>query len=207
MSAWCAPETAGRKGISCLVVEKGTPGLSFGAHEKKLGWKSQPTAMVMFENCRVPVANRIGAEGDGFRIAMSGLDGGRLNIARLLDRRRAALPRPHHRLHARPQAVRPASRRFPGAAVSARRHGHRAGGGAADGPPRRRRRRRSANPARTRLAAMAKRFATDAGFEIVNGCLQLHGGYGYLTRLSRSSGSCATCACTRSSKEPTRSCA
>src|SRR2546430_3762951 len=71
----------GPKGISCLVVEKGTPGLTFGAPEKKLGWKSQPTAMVMFENCRVPAANRIGAEGDGFKIAMAGLDGGRLNIA------------------------------------------------------------------------------------------------------------------------------
>ena len=79
--AWCAPASDGPKGISCLVVEKGTPGLSFGAQEKKLGWKSQPTAMVMFEDCRVPVANRIGEEGQGFRIAMAGLDGGRLNIA------------------------------------------------------------------------------------------------------------------------------
>ena len=72
---------AGPKGISCIVVEKGTPGLSFGAQEKKLGWKSQPTAMVMFENCRVPAANLIGNEGEGFKIAMAGLDGGRLNIA------------------------------------------------------------------------------------------------------------------------------
>src|SRR5437667_156900 len=72
---------AGPKGISCIVVEKGTPGLSFGAREKKLGWKSQPTAMVNFENCRVPAENLIGREGDGFKIAMAGLDGGRLNIA------------------------------------------------------------------------------------------------------------------------------
>src|SRR3954452_16671995 len=72
---------AGPKGISCIVVEKGTPGLSFGAQEKKLGWKSQPTAMVNFENCRVPATNLIGTEGDGFKIAMAGLDGGRLNIA------------------------------------------------------------------------------------------------------------------------------
>ena len=71
---------AGPRGISCIVVEKGTQGLSFGAQEKKLGWKTQPTAMVMFENCRVPVSNRIGAEGQGFKIAMAGLDGGRLNI-------------------------------------------------------------------------------------------------------------------------------
>src|SRR5882757_887085 len=72
---------AGPRGISCIVVEKGTPGLSYGAQEKKLGWKSQPTAMVMFENCRVPVSNLVGAEGQGFKIAMAGLDGGRLNIA------------------------------------------------------------------------------------------------------------------------------
>src|ERR1035441_7903930 len=71
---------AGPRGISCIVVEKGTPGLSFGAREKKLGWKTQPTAMVMFTNCRVPAANRIGDEGQGFKIAMAGLDGGRLNI-------------------------------------------------------------------------------------------------------------------------------
>src|ERR1051325_4981776 len=71
----------GPRGISCIVVEKGTPGLSFGAREKKLGWKSQPTAMVLFDDCRVPVENRIGEEGLGFRIAMAGLDGGRLNIA------------------------------------------------------------------------------------------------------------------------------
>src|SRR5258708_1246279 len=71
----------GPRGISCLVVEKGTPGLSYGAQEKKLGWKSQPTAALIFENCRVPVANLIGTEGQGFKIAMAGLDGGRLNIA------------------------------------------------------------------------------------------------------------------------------
>ena len=70
----------GPKGISCLVVEKGTKGLDFGKQERKLGWHSQPTAMVLFEDCRVPVANRIGGEGEGFRIAMMGLDGGRLNI-------------------------------------------------------------------------------------------------------------------------------
>ena len=97
MSRWCAPASAGPKGISCLVVEKGAPGLSFGKQENKLGWNSQPTAMVIFEDCRVPVANRLGAEGDGFTIAMMGLDGGRLNIgacslggARACSRRRAA---------------------------------------------------------------------------------------------------------------------
>src|SRR5258708_2378860 len=71
----------GPKGISAFVVEKDAPGLSFGAQEKKLGWNSQPTAQVNFDDCRVPEANRIGAEGDGFRFAMAGLDGGRINIA------------------------------------------------------------------------------------------------------------------------------
>ncbi|HEY4125089.1 MAG TPA: acyl-CoA dehydrogenase family protein, partial [Rhizomicrobium sp.] len=70
----------GPKGISCIVAEKGMPGLSFGKKERKMGWNSQPTAQVIFEDCRVPVANRIGAEGEGFRIAMMGLDGGRINI-------------------------------------------------------------------------------------------------------------------------------
>src|SRR5271155_1537101 len=72
---------SGPRGISCLVVENGTPGLSFGKKEKKLGWNTQPTAMVFFEDCRVPALNRLGAEGDGFSIAMMGLDGGRLNIS------------------------------------------------------------------------------------------------------------------------------
>ena len=70
----------GAGGVSTLVVEAGTPGLSFGKQEKKLGWNSQPTAAVIFENCKVPVANRLGPEGHGFKIAMMGLDGGRINI-------------------------------------------------------------------------------------------------------------------------------
>src|SRR5262249_34132350 len=70
----------GPKGISCLVIEKDMPGVSFGANEKKLGWHSQPTAQFNFDEVRVPVANRVGGEGEGFRIAMMGLDGGRLNI-------------------------------------------------------------------------------------------------------------------------------
>ena len=73
-------EGAGPEGITCLVVERGAPGLSFGKKERKLGWNTQPTAMVIFEDCRVPVTNRLGEEGDGFKIAMMGLDGGRLNI-------------------------------------------------------------------------------------------------------------------------------
>ncbi|MFI7869708.1 acyl-CoA dehydrogenase family protein, partial [Streptomyces salinarius] len=71
----------GPKGVSAVIVEGDTPGLSFGANERKMGWNAQPTRAVRFDNCRVPVANRLGAEGEGFRIAMSGLDGGRINIA------------------------------------------------------------------------------------------------------------------------------
>jgi len=143
---------AGPKGISCLVVENGTPGLSFGAQEKKLGWKSQPTAMLNFENCRVPVANLVGAEGEGFRIAMAGLDGGRLNIAACsLGGAQFCLDRTLDHVRERKQFGSRAAK-----AVSDR------------------------EPNATRLAAMAKRFVTDVGFEVVNGCLQLHGGYGYL---------------------------
>jgi len=167
------------RGISCIVVEKGTPGLSFGAQEKKLGWKTQPTAMVIFENCRVPVANRIGAEGQGFRIAMAGLDGGRLNIGACsiggaqfcLDRtveymkerkqfgsRLADFQALQFRIADYATELEAARLLLHRAAVAVGNHeGH-----------------------ATRLAAMAKRQATDVGFEVVNGCLQLHGGYGYL---------------------------
>src|SRR3546814_10897802 len=71
----------GPKGVSTLVVPADTPGLSFGANERKMGWHAQPTRAVMLDGARVPIANRLGEEGDGFRIAMAGLDGGRLNIA------------------------------------------------------------------------------------------------------------------------------
>src|SRR6476659_11513243 len=81
MFAWFERGGEGPGGISCIVVEKGTPGLSFGKQEKKLGWNSQPTAAVIFDNCRVPIENLVGNEGDGFKIAMKALDGGRVNIA------------------------------------------------------------------------------------------------------------------------------
>jgi alkylation response protein AidB-like acyl-CoA dehydrogenase len=170
---------AGPRGISCIVVEKGTPGLSFGAREKKLGWKSQPTAMVMFENCRVPVANRIGTEGQGFRIAMAGLDGGRLNIAACsLGGAQFCLDRTVEYMKERKQfgsrladfqalAFRVAD--YATEIESARLMLHRAALAVTNG-----------EPGATRLAAMAKRLATDSGFAVVNGCLQLHGGYGYL---------------------------
>ena len=170
---------AGPKGISCIVVEKDTPGLSFGAPEKKLGWKSQPTAMVIFENCRVPVANRIGKEGDGFKIAMAGLDGGRLNIAACsIGGAQFCLDRTIDYMRERKQfgqrladfqALRFRIADFATEIEAARLMVRRAAAAVSN-----------REPSATQLAAMAKRFATDAGFEVVNGCLQLHGGYGYL---------------------------
>ena len=170
---------AGPRGISCIVVEKGTPGLSYGAQEKKLGWKSQPTAMVLFENCRVPVANRIGAEGQGFRIAMAGLDGGRLNIgacsiggAQFCLDRTVAYMKERKQFGSRLADFQALQFRIADYATdleAARLLLHRAAVAVGEG-----------EPSATRLAAQAKRLATDAGFEVVNGCLQLHGGYGYL---------------------------
>jgi alkylation response protein AidB-like acyl-CoA dehydrogenase len=170
---------SGPKGISCIVVEKNTPGLSFGAQEKKLGWKSQPTAMVIFENCRVPVANLVGKEGDGFSIAMAGLDGGRLNIAACsiggaqfsLDTT-VAYMRKRKQFGQRLtdfQALRFRVADYATQIEAARLMVHRAAAAVTN-----------REPNATHLAAMAKKFATDAGFEVVNGCLQLHGGYGYL---------------------------
>ena len=120
----------GPGGISTLVVEGDTPGLSFGANERKMGWNAQPTRAVIFENARVPVANRLGDEGIGFKIAMAGLDGGRINIAACSLGGAQSRARQVARLHEGAQGVRQAARRIPGAAVPARRHGDRAGGGA-----------------------------------------------------------------------------
>ena len=170
---------AGPKGISCIVVAKGTPGLSFGAQEKKLGWKSQPTAMVNFENCRVPAANLIGREGDGFKIAMAGLDGGRLNIAACsIGGAQFCLDRTIGYMRERKQfgsklsdfqALRFRVADYATELEAARLMVRRAALAVSN-----------REPGGTRLAAMAKRLATDSGFEVVNGCLQLHGGYGYL---------------------------
>jgi alkylation response protein AidB-like acyl-CoA dehydrogenase len=170
---------AGAKGISCLVVEKDTPGLSFGAPEKKLGWKSQPTAAVNFADCRVPVDNRIGAEGQGFKIAMAGLDGGRLGIAACsLGGAQFCLDRTVEHMRER--------RQFGTRLADFQALGFRVADYATELEASRLMLRRAAvavaqrEPGATRLAAMAKRLATDTGFEVVNGCLQLHGGYGYL---------------------------
>ena len=170
---------AGPSGISCILVEKGAPGLSFDARERKLGWKSQPTAMVMFENCRVPAANLLGKEGDGFKIAMAGLDGGRLNIAACsIGGAQFCLDRTIEYMRERKQfgsklsdfqALRFRVADYATELEAARLMMRRAAVAVGSG-----------EPGATRLAAMAKRFATDVGFEVVNGCLQLHGGYGYL---------------------------
>jgi alkylation response protein AidB-like acyl-CoA dehydrogenase len=169
----------GPRGISCFAVENGTPGLSFGAREKKLGWKSQPTTMVMFENCRVPAANRIGADGQGFKIAMAGLDGGRLNIAACsLGGAQFCLDRTIVYMKER--------RQFGTRLADFQALGFRIADYATTLEAARLLLWRAASavdarePAATRLAAQAKRLATDTGFDIVNGCLQLHGGYGYL---------------------------
>jgi len=169
----------GPKGISCLVVEKGTPGLSFGKKERKMGWNSQPTAQVIFEDCRVPIANRIGAEGDGFRIAMMGLDGGRINIgACSLGTARASLEEAIAYAKERKQFGRAIAdfqasqfkladmaTELEAARLMVRRAASALDSRAADA---------------TVLCAMAKRYASDACFGIANSALQLHGGYGYL---------------------------
>jgi alkylation response protein AidB-like acyl-CoA dehydrogenase len=169
----------GPNGISCIVVEKGTPGLSFGKKEKKLGWNSQPTAAVIFENCRVPATNRIGAEGEGFKIAMKGLDGGRINIAACsLGGARASLEAALAHLSTRKQFGKVLAEfqalQFRVADMAteldaARLMVHRAAA-ALD----------AADPQATTYCAMAKRFATDTCFDVCNAALQLHGGYGYI---------------------------
>ncbi len=170
---------AGAGGVSCIVVETGTPGLSFGAQERKLGWNSQPTAMVIFEDCRVPVANRIGAEGDGFKIAMKGLDGGRLNIgACSLGAGRACLALAREHMGVRRQfgkslagfqalqfKLADMATALEAARLMIRRAASSLDAGSGEA---------------TFHCAMAKRLATDAGFEVCNEALQIFGGYGYL---------------------------
>jgi alkylation response protein AidB-like acyl-CoA dehydrogenase len=169
----------GAAGISCLVIPAGTEGMSFGKQESKLGWNSQPTAAVIFEDARVPVTNRLGAEGEGFKIAMAGLDGGRLNIgACSLGGARACLEASTRYLQDRRQFGRPLADfqalqfRLADMATeleAARLMIHRAAS-ALDAKA----------PDATLRCAMAKRFATDACYQICDEALQLHGGYGYL---------------------------
>jgi len=169
----------GPKGISAIVVEKDTPGLSFGAQEKKLGWHSQPTCSVNFEDCRVPASNLLGAEGDGFKIAMKGLDGGRLNIgACSLGAAQACLDMTVHYMSERKQFGKRLNEfqalqfRIADMATeleAARLLLHKAASKVGE----------TAHDA-THFAAMAKRLATDTGFKVVNEALQIHGGYGYV---------------------------
>lgn len=170
---------AGASGISTIVVEKGTPGLSFGADERKMGWNAQPTRQVILEEARVPVANRLGPEGIGFKIAMKGLDGGRLNIgACSLGGAQAALDK---------ALLYASERRAFGQSLDqfqslqftladmatelecARTFLWRAAASLDAG-----------SPDATRLCAMAKRVATDTGYAVADRALQVHGGYGYL---------------------------
>jgi butyryl-CoA dehydrogenase len=170
----------GPSGISTLVIEGDTPGVSFGANERKMGWNAQPTRAVIFENARVPVANRLGDEGIGFKIAMAGLDGGRLNIAACslggaqsaLDKA-LAYTRERKAFGKRLDEFQALQFRLADMAIeleAARTFLWRAAA-ALD----------RKDPDATTLCAMAKRFGTDVGFEVANQALQLHGGYGYLS--------------------------
>lgn len=169
----------GAKGISCLVIEKDMPGVSFGAQEKKLGWHSQPTAQLILEEVRVPVENLVGAEGEGFRIAMMGLDGGRLNIGacslggaqRCLDE---AIRYTRERSQFGQAIAEFQNTQFMLADMAtdleaARALLYLAAAKVTDNAP-----------DKTRFSAMAKRLATDNGSAVVDRALQLFGGYGYL---------------------------
>jgi len=172
-------QNASAGGISCFVVDKNTPGLSFGGQEKKMGWHSQPTASVLFDDCRIPASNLIGAPGDGFKIAMKGLDGGRLNIGacslggaqRCLDdtisyvkerrqfgQRIADFQNTQFMLADMKTQLEAARALMYIAADKVSRE-------AAD---------------KNQWAAMAKLMSTETGSKVANDALQLHGGYGYL---------------------------
>ena len=166
-------------GVSCFLIEKDTPGLSFGANERKMGWNSQPTAQVIFEDCRVPVENLLGEEGDGFKFAMKGLDGGRLNIAacslgtaqRAFDKA-LAYAGEREQFGSRISDFQAIQFKLADMATelqAARLMLYDAARAIDDN-----------DPERTKRSAMAKRFVTDTGFNVANEALQIHGGYGYL---------------------------
>jgi len=169
----------GPKGISCLVIEKDMSGVSFGAKERKLGWNASPTAQVIFDNVKVPVENRVGAEGDGFRFAMAGLDGGRLNIgACSLGGAQRCLDEALRYTKERQQFGQPISdfqnTQFMLADMATDLEAARALLYMAAAKV------TTNAPDKSRFSAMAKRLATDNGSQIVNDALQLFGGYGYL---------------------------
>ena len=170
----------GPKGISAFVVELSTPGLSFGPSESKMGWNAQPTRQVILEDVRVPAANLLGAEGDGFRIAMSGLNGGRVNIgASSLGGAQAALDKTLAYMRDRQAFGQSIDRlqalQFYVADMATQLEAARLllwkAASAMD----------TKSPDMVPLCAMAKKFATDTGFDVANRALQIHGGYGYLT--------------------------
>ena len=170
---------AGAAGVTAFLVEDGTPGLSFGANERKMGWHTQPTRQVVLENCRIPAANRLGAEGEGFKIAMAGLNGGRLNIAACsLGGAQSALEKTiaymaeRRAFNKRLDEFQALQFRLADMATGlevARSFLWRAAAALDAG-----------DAQASQLCAMAKRFVTDTCFDIANQALQLHGGYGYL---------------------------
>ncbi|MDR7171351.1 alkylation response protein AidB-like acyl-CoA dehydrogenase [Nocardia kruczakiae] len=172
-------DDAGSRGISAFIVPADTPGLSFGANEKKMGWNAQPTRQVILDEARVPAASLLGGEGNGFRIAMNGLNGGRLNIAACsLGGGQSALDRTVAYMAQRTafgaRLLDNAALQFDLADMRTSLEAARTllwrAAAALDADA----------PDKVELCAMAKRFGTDAGFEVANKALQLHGGYGYL---------------------------
>jgi alkylation response protein AidB-like acyl-CoA dehydrogenase len=175
----CRTGEDGPKGISTVVVEDGTPGLSFGGLEDKMGWKSQPTRQVQFDDCKIPAANLGGTEGDGFKYAMMGLDGGRLNISACsLGAAQAALTQTLQYMGERKAFGKTIDQfqalqfrladleiELQAARTFLRQAAWKLDNGAPDA---------------TKFCAMAKRFVTETGSKVANECLQLHGGYGYL---------------------------
>ena len=169
----------GPRGISAVYVEDGTPGLGFGAPEQKMGWQSQPTASVQFDDCKIPSGNLVGTEGDGFKYAMTGLDGGRLNISacslgaarqgldltlRYMSDRKA-FGKPIDQFQALQFRLADMETELQAARIFLRQAAWKLDQGAPDA---------------TKFCAMAKMFVTETGSKVVDQCLQLHGGYGYL---------------------------
>ena len=169
----------GPKGISCVVIPSGTEGIQFGHNLHKMGWNSQPTREIVFDNVRVPIGHRLGEEGDGFKIAMKGLDGGRINIGTCsVGTAQAALNRAKSYMSERQQFGEPLSSfqalQFKLADMAtelvAARQMIRMAASRVD----------AGHSEATVYAAMAKQFATDVGFKVCNEALQIHGGYGYM---------------------------
>ncbi|UWQ13466.1 acyl-CoA dehydrogenase family protein [Aliiroseovarius sp. M344] len=176
----CRTGEDGPKGISTVVVENGTPGLSFGANERKMGWKAQPTSQVQFDDCKVPLDNLMGEEGKGFVYAMAGLDGGRLNISagalggaqKALELtlqymgERKAFGKTIDQFQALQFRLAEYETRLQAARTFLRQAAWKLD---------------NKTPDASKFCAMAKLMVTDAAFDVANGCLQLHGGYGYLS--------------------------